>query len=980
MKTALLSLGLLSLQLLYGQTPTITRVADSAAGGSALAPGDLARVFGTNLGNSTSIAVTVDGKPAAVLQATPAQLAIQIPASASLGSVPVVVGSSTPFSITLTQYAPVLFSADGSATGMVQATHSSGGPVTAGAPALPNETISLFAIGLGPTNPVVPDGAKAPSSPLAQTTQLPTVSLGGQGVTASFAGLAPNQIGVYQINFSVRADAQAGNPNITISIGGATSPALTLPVGGSAGSNAPVIKSVTDLSGGTKLSPGGQAIIAGSNLGTNPPVTVGGKNAYNLVAPSTTNGTSMIIEIPVDAALGSATVVVTTGAGGASQPFPITLTQYAPVLPPSGPGSNLAQAYHLASQSPVTASAPASPNEQIAIIAVGLGPTSPQLATGANGSNNPTANTTTLPTVSLGGKPATGISAYATPGQIATYLVVFNVPAGLTAGNASVTVSIGGATSNSLNIPVSTAPFISSVVNAASNIVPGLPNSGIAQGAIFLVFGGLLGPSNIAIAPNAFQSTTLSGTSIKVAFGGTTVDALMYYTSAGQVAALLPSNTPTGTGAITVTYNGQTSPPAPITVVPNNLGIFTVTSDGVGAGIVTYADYSLVSASKAANCGGPSTTCGAANPGDTLILWATGLGPVSGSDAAGAGLGVNQTNVPLKLWLGGVQATVLYQGRSGCCIGEDQIVFTVPANVPTGCAVPLAIQINDQISNNVAMPVAAGSRTCTPTNTALGTAANVPIVGTVPLNYGSIELHRNDVPGGFQDTVKATFAQITFPQAYQPFIVSYVDAPPLGTCTAISSLNTGTNPPVASQAALNPGTPMIVKGPNGTANIAGGGGSFNGTLSPNGSYLAPGAYTVSLPGGADIPAFTANLTIPSLPTMTSPVPDTGNVPSVIRSSGLTVNWTGGSPTALVQVNGSSATDNNFTKGASFRCSSLASAGSLVIPPYILLAMPAGNFGGVDFQTGPFPPGFTAAGLTLGSISAQYDYFASLNFK
>ena len=161
----------------------------------------------------------------------------------------------------------------------------------------------------------------------------------------------------------------------------------------------------------------------------------------------------------------------------------------------------------------------------------------------------------------------------------------------------------------------------------------------------------------------------------------------LYYTSATQVAALMPSNTPLGTGTITVTNNGQVGNPAPITVVQNNVGIFTATSDGQGAGIVTYPDYSLVSPVKAANCGGVYTTCGAANPGDTLTVWATGLGPVSGNETAGAGLGVDMTSVDAKLWLGGIQAQIVFKGR-GCCIGEDQIAFVVPDNAPTGCAVP----------------------------------------------------------------------------------------------------------------------------------------------------------------------------------------------------------------------------------------------------------------------------------------------------
>jgi hypothetical protein len=60
---------------------------------------------------------------------------------------------------------------------------------------------------------------------------------------------------------------------------------------------------------------------------------------------------------------------------------------------------------------------------------------------------------------------------------------------------------------------LSAQPAISSVTNAASNILPGLPNAGIAQGAIFVVYGSGLGPPNISIAPAAFQSTSLSNTS-----------------------------------------------------------------------------------------------------------------------------------------------------------------------------------------------------------------------------------------------------------------------------------------------------------------------------------------------------------------------------------------------------------------------------------------------------------------------------------
>ena len=105
-----------------------------------------------------------------------------------------------------------------------------------------------------------------------------------------------------------------------------------------------------------------------------------------------------------------------------------------------------------------------------------------------------------------------------------------------------------------------------------------------------------------------------------------------------------------GAGTIKVTYNNQTSAGSPITVVANGLGIYTVSQNGTGPAIITYADYSLVTTSKASN------------PGETLILWATGLGPVSGAEAAGP-LPGDMTNIPVKVWVGSTSANVTYRGR-----------------------------------------------------------------------------------------------------------------------------------------------------------------------------------------------------------------------------------------------------------------------------------------------------------------------------
>ncbi len=545
------------------------------------------------------------------------------------------------------------------------------------------------------------------------------------------------------------------------------------------------------------------------------------------------------------------------------------------------------------------------------------------------------------------------------PGSAPTFTSLTFSPSGILYG---IEGGDGGASWNLITISLTqggpNAPTITAVENAASNIAPGLPNSGIAQGAIFIVQGSNLGPANIAIASSAFQSSTFSNTSVTVTVGGTVVNALMYYTSAAQVAALLPSNTPTGAGGITVTYNGQTSAPAPITVVANNLGIFSIDSTGSGPGIVTYPDYSLVSAGKAANCGGPSTACGAANPGDTLTLWATGLGPVTGSDAAGAGLGQNMPNIPLTVWIGGVQAPVLFQGR-GCCIGEDQIAFTVPNNVPTGCAVPLVVQIGDEISNNTAIPVANGSRTCTPSNAAYAAANLVQAALTVPISSGNIKLdHSSDGNGKFEDDGKAKFQRLTFAPDTEPFVVSWVDDPPAGTCLVFNNISGNTNVP-AMAVSLDAGSTITLTGPGGSLPVPEQ--SNETAFSATGTFLVPGTYTVTGTGGADVGPFSATLTIPALPTLTSPV----NNGAATRANGLTVTWTGGSGNVAMDMQ--SCTDSSCNNGASAECIAPASPGTFTIPPSVLLALPASTSAGFVFSTVIYSP-FTATGLNLGAIS------------
>ena len=88
----------------------------------------------------------------------------------------------------------------------------------------------LYVNGLGPVTNQPASGDPAPSSPLAETTTMPVVMIGGQQASVSFSGLTPTVAGLYQINVTIPSNLTAGPQPITVSIGGQTSGASSIVV------------------------------------------------------------------------------------------------------------------------------------------------------------------------------------------------------------------------------------------------------------------------------------------------------------------------------------------------------------------------------------------------------------------------------------------------------------------------------------------------------------------------------------------------------------------------------------------------------------------------------------------------------------------------------------------------------------------------------------------------------------------------------
>ena len=82
-----------------------------------------------------------------------------------------------------------------------------------------------------PTTVPVASGAVSPTSPLAYTSDTPTVTLNGETVSnVPFSGLTPTVVGLYQIDFQVPADAANGDLTLVVTQPGFMGTPVILPV------------------------------------------------------------------------------------------------------------------------------------------------------------------------------------------------------------------------------------------------------------------------------------------------------------------------------------------------------------------------------------------------------------------------------------------------------------------------------------------------------------------------------------------------------------------------------------------------------------------------------------------------------------------------------------------------------------------------------------------------------------------------------
>jgi uncharacterized protein (TIGR03437 family) len=198
-------------------------VADVARGG-------LASIFGSNMGNGDNTTVYINGLAAPVFFGSPGQFNIQVPwETTGMSSFSMIV-NGTPSNVQsagVMTYSPDVFMVSPAQAAI---THADGSLVSNASPATANETVVVYATGLGPVSGPMVNGQPASSTSLQPTTPQPaTATLNGIPATVAFSGLTPGFIGLYQVNVQVPANAAPGS-FLTINIGGVRAPAVPLPV------------------------------------------------------------------------------------------------------------------------------------------------------------------------------------------------------------------------------------------------------------------------------------------------------------------------------------------------------------------------------------------------------------------------------------------------------------------------------------------------------------------------------------------------------------------------------------------------------------------------------------------------------------------------------------------------------------------------------------------------------------------------------
>jgi uncharacterized protein (TIGR03437 family) len=228
----------------------------------------------------------------------------------------------------------------------------------------------------------------------------------------------------------------------------------------------------------------------------------------------------------------------------------------------------------------------------------------------------------------------------------------------------------------------------------------------VAPGSWIEIYG-----SNLAADTRGWTGADFTGINAPTSLDGTYVTiggqkAFVDYISPTQVNALIPSNVLTGTQQLTVTSPGGTTSSVNVTVNPVEPGLLAPPNFKIGGTqfvVAQFADgtYVLPLGAVAGLTGRPAV------PGDILVIYGIGFGPVTPDISAGQLVGeANSLATDFHILIGGVECQVQYDGLAPSYTGLYQLNVVVP-NVASGNQ-PLTLTV-DGVNGTQTLFVAIGN-------------------------------------------------------------------------------------------------------------------------------------------------------------------------------------------------------------------------------------------------------------------------------
>jgi uncharacterized protein (TIGR03437 family) len=217
------------------------------------------------------------------------------------------------------------------------------------------------------------------------------------------------------------------------------------------------------------------------------------------------------------------------------------------------------------------------------------------------------------------------------------------------------------------------------LTNGATNQV-----GAISPGEVIVIYGSGIGPTQlVTYQPGSGGQVPTSTGGTSVFFNGSAAPVL--YSSATQVAALVPYNISGSLAQMYVQYQSQTSAPLNLSVATMTPAVFTLNGSGSGqAAAINNTDGSINGPAKPAKAG------------DYVQVYITGVGQTNppGVDGSINAVPLPQVQTTVTATVAGKAANVNYAGGApGLVAGVIQVNVQIPSGVSAGGAVPLVLTV-----------------------------------------------------------------------------------------------------------------------------------------------------------------------------------------------------------------------------------------------------------------------------------------------